>query len=154
MASGDIDSMHTGEKVVIGGLLIQIVVFSFFVISSAIFHIRLLRSPTPRSHDTPWRKHLSALYAASALVLVRSILRAIEYIQGNDGYILRHEPFLYVFDALLMLAVMVIFNVIHPSEIKALLRDTKAEGSHLEGGYRLQHSSRSSMLEMNGRPAC
>lgn len=42
--------------------------------------------------------------------------------QGNDGYLISHEAFLYIFDALLMLMVMVIFNVVHPSEINATLR--------------------------------
>ena len=148
MASGNIDSMHTGEKVVIAGLFIQIVVFGFFVLSSGIFHARLLKAPTARSYQTPWRKHLYALYAARALILVRSVLRAIEYIQGNDGYIMRREAFLYCFDALLMLAVLVIFNVMHPREIKEILLNTKARDG---GSYRLQHSSTSSMLEMNGQ---
>lgn len=41
---------------------------------------------------------------------------------GNDGYLISHEAFLYIFDALLMFFVMVIFAVVHPSEINAELR--------------------------------
>lgn len=33
-----------------------------------------------------------------------------------------HEVFIYVFDYLLMFIVMVVFNIIHPSEIYAILR--------------------------------
>lgn len=54
--------------------------------------------------------------------MVRSMFRLIEYIQGNNGFLLHHEAFLYVFDALLMFITMVIFNVIHPHEIGQLLR--------------------------------
>lgn len=49
--------------------------------------------------------------------MVRSIFRAVEYLQGFNGYLLRHEAYLYVFDAALMLFVMIIFNFIHPGEI-------------------------------------
>ena len=41
--------------------------------------------------------------------------------QGNDGYILRHEVFLYVFDAGLMTGLLLLINVIHPSQITGLL---------------------------------
>lgn len=49
--------------------------------------------------------------------MVLSVFRAIEYLQGFDGYLLRHEAYLYIFDAVLMFLVMVLFNYIHPSEI-------------------------------------
>jgi hypothetical protein len=48
------------------------------------------------------------------------------YIQGNSGYLLSHEVFLYIFDALLMLAVMIMFNWVHPSEVT---ENTKSEDS-------------------------
>ena len=56
------------------------------------------------------------LFGTSFLIMVRSVFRAVEYLQGNGGEILAHEAYLYVLDALLMLIVMVIFNVVHPSE--------------------------------------
>lgn len=39
----------------------------------------------------PWKRHLGVLYITSGLVLVRSVFRVVEYIQGQDGYFLRHE---------------------------------------------------------------
>lgn len=48
-------------------------------------------------------------------------------IAGNDGYLISHEVFLYIFDALLMFLVMVIFAVVHPSEINAQLRGPGAK---------------------------
>lgn len=63
----------------------------------------------------PWRKHLRCMYATSLLIVVRSIFRAAEYLQGFDGYLLSHEAYLYGLDATLMLAMMVLFNLVHPS---------------------------------------
>lgn len=64
---------------------------------------------------------MNALYAASVLILIRSVFRVAEYAEGNDGALLRTEVYLYVFDAVLMFLVMVTFAVIHPSEINCLL---------------------------------
>jgi hypothetical protein len=36
-------------------------------------------------------------------------------VQGNDGYVISHEVFLYVFDAAMMFLVMGVMNVFHPS---------------------------------------
>ncbi|KAH8814869.1 RTA1 like protein-domain-containing protein [Xylogone sp. PMI_703] len=111
--------------VVVVGLFIQIAFFSFFVVVALSFNRSINKAPTTRSKDPaiPWRKHIHTLYFTSILILIRSIFRCIEYIQGNDGYLLHHEIFIYIFDACLMLAVMVAFNVIYPSEVNALLKD-------------------------------
>jgi hypothetical protein len=50
---------------------------------------------------------------------------------GNNGYLLRHEVFLYVFDGVLMLAAMILLNVVHPSSLipsrgKTLKQDSSA----------------------------
>ena len=52
-------------------------------------------------------------YSASALIMVRSVFRVVEYVEGNNGYIMRREALLYVFDAVLMFFVMVLFNIFH-----------------------------------------
>jgi hypothetical protein len=65
-----------------------------------------------------WESYLIILYAASALIMVRSIFRVVEFGQGNAGYIISHEAFLYVFDGLLMVGVLVSLIVRHPSGLK------------------------------------
>lgn len=83
-------------------------------------------------HELPWKRHLYALYGSSTLILVRSLFRVIEYLQGNAGYLLKHEVFLYVFDAVLMFAVVVLFNWIHPSEITEIYQKRKSEERDVE----------------------
>lgn len=101
----------------------QIAFFGFFLISAVIFQLRIRRSPTPESlaDYIPWHKHMGAMHSSSVLILIRSIIRAIEYIQGTEGVILSNEWFLYVFDALLMFLVLAIFIVVHPSEVNCLM---------------------------------
>lgn len=73
---------------------------------------------------------MHVLFGTSLLIMIRSIFRVAEYLQGNDGYILAHEAYLYVFDAVLMLSVMAVFNMVHPSRAivlehsKSSYRDT------------------------------
>jgi hypothetical protein len=128
-------SVKLGQDIIVGGLFVQVIFFGCFVLVAVLFQTRIGKSPTPQSvsPQIPWRKHLTALYAASILILIRSTFRVVEFIQGYDGYILRHEWFLYAFDSVLMLSVMVIFNAIHPSEVKALLRGGKVS----RGGLKL-----------------
>lgn len=83
-----------------------------------------------------------ALYVASGLIVVRSDFRAVEYLQGFDGYLLRHEAYLYIFDALLMFLVMMLFNVIHPSEVMAVVNAEKDSGYGFELGGVVSHSHR------------
>jgi hypothetical protein len=127
--------IQTGQDIIVGGLFVQIIFFGCFLLCGVLFQIRIRKAPTPESVSDliPWRKHLTALYAASVLILIRSVFRVAEFIQGNNGFILRHEWFLYLFDSALMLGVMLIFNVVHPSEVKALLRG----GRMSRGGLKL-----------------
>jgi hypothetical protein len=112
-AGGKPNSYKRGERIIIAGLFVQIVIFSIFVFTSSTVHRRVSKSPTPAALQGSilWRRHLYVLYASSCLILVRSIFRVVEYIQGNGGYLISHEIFLYIFDALLMAAVMAIFGI-------------------------------------------
>lgn len=96
----------------------QLIFFGVFLVVAVNFHIRVRRDPTPRSRiGIPWQKHLKVLYAAGLLIMIRSLFRAVEYLQGFDGYLLSHEVYLYIFDAVLMVITMALFNFVHPVEI-------------------------------------
>lgn len=134
LASKDLNTIHLGQKIILIGLFVQIAFFGFFVVVSVSFNRAINKRPTSRSTDPTisWRKHLRALYLASILIMIRSIYRCVEYIQGNSGFIIRHEFFIYILDGVPMFFVMAIFNVIHPSEINALLK-----GGLMAKGFKL-----------------
>ncbi|KAJ5776604.1 uncharacterized protein N7511_001615 [Penicillium nucicola] len=119
----DTDNPSTGERIIIGGLFVQIIFFGFFVVSALVFQLRVKKQPTARSGELSslWHRHLTALYIASGLILVRSIVRVVEYLQGYDGYLMKQEVFIYVFDALLMFVVMMVLHIIHPSEVNCII---------------------------------
>ncbi|KAK5740508.1 hypothetical protein LTR17_004545 [Elasticomyces elasticus] len=128
MMSGDnIDSINTGQTLVVAGLFVQVVFFGLFLIAAGLFHFRILQMPTTKSYELAWwKKHMLSLYVVSGLIFVRSIVRVVEYLQGFDGYIMTHEAFIYVFDATLMIIAVVIMNVIHPGEVAKEVRAAKS----------------------------
>lgn len=76
------------------------------------------------------------LYIASGLIMIRSVFRVVEYLQGNNGYLLRHEVYLYIFDALFMLVVMCLFNLVHPAQVTDLYQKRISGGEVLAMGQR------------------
>ncbi|KAM0554893.1 hypothetical protein ACHAPJ_006628 [Fusarium lateritium] len=128
-AAGTLHLYNIGEKVIIAGLLVQIVVFGFFVINSLLFHYRLCQFPTTESTrgDVPWRRYLYVLYVSSVLILIRSIFRVVEYLQGNKGYLISREVFLYIFDAILMALVMVVLLVWYVEHLQKKNEPTDSE---------------------------
>jgi hypothetical protein len=120
-AAGTLDLYELGEKVIIAGLFCQVVVFGFFVVVSVLFHSRIVKRSTVRAANNtiPWMRYLYVLYSTSAIILIRSVFRIVEYLQGNDGYLIAHEIFLYMFDAVLMAGVMLIFLVWYVEKLEA-----------------------------------
>lgn len=133
MAAGTVAAMNTGANIVIGGLAIQLLFFGFFVVVSTVFHWRMKRRSTLRNQvsspfndcSKSWESMMWALYATCFLILVRSIFRVAEFVEGNDGFIMRREYLLYIFDACLMALTGAVLAVVYP-------------GSHLghDGGKR------------------
>jgi len=65
----------------------------------------------------PWQASLLMLYATSLAILVRNIYRMVEFVMGQDGYLLSREWPTYVFDGALMLLVMIGFYIWYPSQL-------------------------------------
>lgn len=136
MAGGTLDALHNGERIVIIGLIVQIVFFSLFAVTAAVFHMRLVGSMSAKAavSGIPWQRYLYTLYIASGLILVRSVFRLIEYAQGNSGYLISHEVYMYIFDSVLMFLAMVLFTWEHPSQLNAKLN---GGGTAVRYGIRL-----------------
>jgi len=134
MAAGSDAKM--GEYIVIAGLVIQILFFGLFVSAAVSFHLQYRRHTSCDVHEAsfPWQSILWMLYINSALILARCLFRVVEYGMGQSGYLLQNEWPLYVFDSVLMLAVMGTFYHQYPSEIPASLGNGQKGGSSEEGG--------------------
>jgi hypothetical protein len=120
LTSDDPDKVSQGQDIVLVGLYVQIVFFGFFILNSLLFLFRISRHPTILSANVPWKRHFGTMFVASVLILIRSIYRVVEYVQGKGGELMTHEAYLYGLDAFVMLLAMITFHVFHPSAVTAM----------------------------------
>ncbi|KAE9366362.1 RTA1-domain-containing protein [Stipitochalara longipes BDJ] len=118
----DIKKSNTGQHIVIGGLVLQLVAFGFFTAIAVSFHLKMKRSQRLQGSVTQetvkeWRPLLFCLYASCILIMLRSVYRVVEFSQGFDGYLVSHEVYFYVLEAVPMMPPFILFNVFHPGRI-------------------------------------
>jgi hypothetical protein len=137
---------NIGNGVIIASLILQLLWFAFFIVVAGMFHRSMLMAPTAAAQrpEIRWRNYLFTLYFVGLFVMIRSLFRAIEFIQGSTGYLQTTEVFFYIFDALLMYFVVVYLHWKHPSEIAFLLRD---EQPYLNGFKLITLKSESGFLK-------
>ncbi|KAI8932678.1 hypothetical protein NX059_010172 [Plenodomus lindquistii] len=118
VSADDKDGFKRGENVILAGLILQILIFGFFVVVASIWHKRLAARPTAASSELPWVRYIWFLYATSGCITVRNLCRVIEYAMGKDGYLLSHEWPLYVYDFLPMMITLVVCIAWYDPNIK------------------------------------
>lgn len=140
--------LELGENIIIAGLVVQLIGFSVFIAVASVFHRRTVRQPTEASRTTAaggaWQRFMYVLYAVSALILVRSVFRTVEYAQGFGGGLQRSEVWLYVFDASLMFLATALLVVWHPSQIvagRARARGNMSSEYVSEEGFSMQQTT-------------
>ncbi|KAH8660380.1 RTA1 like protein-domain-containing protein [Xylariales sp. PMI_506] len=122
-----------GQWIVIGGLALQVAMFSFFIALAVTFQYRYQRYSVKAAVFTwtAWKETLYMIYGVSILIMIRNVYRIIEFLLGSDGYPMTHEWILYVFDPIPMFVVMVIFFLWYPSRLEVILADEHQELSDL-----------------------
>ncbi|QKD56924.2 RTA1 like protein-domain-containing protein [Fusarium oxysporum Fo47] len=109
-----------GQKIVLVGLFIQIIFFGLFLIVSIIFLKRMAvpgaGNPISRGKRS-WQALFIILLVASAVILARCIFRIMEFAQGHNGELASNELLIYLFDALPMAAVQILFHVVHAGDV-------------------------------------
>ena len=132
-ASGDPSSITKARVILLAGLITQLVALSLFIFTSWHVHHSIKKNPPElllKDTSLRWQNYFRAIEVVTVLMIVRSLVRTIEYLQGGGGYVISHEWFIYVFDAALMALVMVIFLVIYPGR---LVRDVRLMKDNHEG---------------------
>ncbi|KAI0100978.1 putative RTA1 domain protein [Nemania sp. FL0031] len=135
-ASSDPAAIALSRKVVIGGLFGQLGALVIFILITWLVKHRIDKEPTRvilEDMTVRWKNHFRALMLVTLLIIVRSIVRAAEYLQGEGGTIMSNEVFIYLFDATLMWLVMVAFLVLHPGRLIRHARQlSRGDGSNFK----------------------
>jgi hypothetical protein len=82
----DADAVSQGENIILVGLVVQILIFGFFVVVAGIWHRRLQQRSTATSMAVPWNRYIAYLYAASGFITIRNACRAAEYAMGKVSF--------------------------------------------------------------------
>ncbi|CAG8006830.1 unnamed protein product [Penicillium salamii] len=114
--TGDAHLMSIGKKVVLAGLIFSLFVFAFFVWIAATLHRRLNNTPTDilTMNDLYWRRYMWALYAACSALMLRNLVRTIQFGVSKSSALNQKELFIYLFDAFPMFFSMLVLAVCHP----------------------------------------
>jgi hypothetical protein len=119
MAQGK--SAALGQKVILAGLFAQLIFFGFFLIIAIVFERRIMKSgmryTIPKYGKHTWRALLLLLLAAAVVIIERCVYRVIEFGQGQDGYLMTHEVFMFIGDAAPMFFVQAVFHLIHAGDV-------------------------------------
>ncbi|CAK7225372.1 hypothetical protein SEUCBS140593_005882 [Sporothrix eucalyptigena] len=140
-ASGDPSSIALSKKVLLGGLITQVVALSFFILTCWHAHEQIKRRPDyelPVDPSISWQNHFRALELVTAILILRSVVRAIEFLQGEDGFVASHEVFIYVFDALLVFLIMLVFLILHPGRLIRSARQQSKSRFEIENNILLE----------------
>lgn len=160
---------QTGTDIIVVGLILQVLSFIGFMVCCVVFHRRFAASQRQASRrggrggdvensgpaasvtvtSLPWQSCLYMLYVTSLAVLARNLYRVVEFSMGVNGFLQVHEWPVYAFDAALMLLVMIIFFVWHPSTLYPNGVPPASAAASLENG-RGGPDQRESMIELTG----
>ena len=88
-------STTSGTSVVMIGLFVQLGFIAAFMLLTIYIGLAALRkgSASPVPHQV-----FVCMWVTMALIIFRNVYRVVEYLQGQRGYLARHEAFFYVFD--------------------------------------------------------
>ncbi|KAL7783448.1 RTA1 like domain-containing protein [Trichoderma ceciliae] len=115
---GSASKAQTGQRIIVGGLVFQLVAFAVFCLNTLLFHLRYRKhGRTDSVRHIPWQGILVMLYLTSGFIMIRNIFRAIQYAMDQDGYLLTHEWTVYVMDGMLMFLTMLDFAWKYPSQL-------------------------------------
>lgn len=119
------NKQNLGSILILVAISIQLCVITIFICVAGLFHRRCITSRAPvEKRKIPTL--MTTLYASMTLILIRCIYRIVEH-TGNTALdtddvekmrnlspLLRYEWFFYVFDAAVMLANSLLWNVFNP----------------------------------------
>jgi hypothetical protein len=99
-----------GTNVLVAGILFQLATVAVFAVLFGIFCFRI------RQYHLSQRTKalLSATAISTLMIYIRGIYRAIEMLQGWNGFLINHEKYFIALDGSMMVICGCVFNAIHP----------------------------------------
>ena len=102
----------TGTHIMVGGIVFQMASIAIF----ALFFCEFLRRAS-KDHGILEQKVkilIAAVTFSCLVIVIRSIYRTAELLQGWTGYLITHEGYFIGLDGVLMFLAVAVFNLVHP----------------------------------------
>jgi uncharacterized membrane protein len=117
-----------GTHIMVAGILFQLASIIVFVSLFIIVIFRTLKSKGEvlRQKKTQWI--IAAMVLSVVLIVIRSIYRTIELLQGWTGYLITTERYFIVLDGAMMVGAVGIFNIARPGWATLASKDSDIEG--------------------------
>lgn len=147
-ALGEPHQARVAQKILVTGLLLQIITFGIYTVLAILFDFRSSRDPALRAYKTQLeslRMLWIAFYISAALITIRTIYRTVEFMNvvpsssglyNQDGYLFNREWWFFVFESVPILFSVIVFSIWHP---RAYLPPRK--GFHISEGYKEQRKT-------------
>ncbi|KAJ3221200.1 hypothetical protein HDU81_010820 [Chytriomyces hyalinus] len=120
MLLSDPKNADLGIKILMAGLVVQVISFVLYLSIATIFYQRAVsligHASAGLVDDSAWRTVFGTLMVSGSMVFLRSVFRIVEFSYGFRGSIATNEVYMYVFDFALMALALLAFNVYHPGK--------------------------------------
>ena len=117
-ASSDLQTQKSGARIIMGGLVFQVIFFALFaVLAVYVYYSPLYNRPPTATQQTQsptvekplMDKVFFALFVTIVLILIRNVYRLIEFAVTPGTYIPSSEWLFYVFDMLAIFVAMLVY---------------------------------------------
>ncbi|KAF3941738.1 hypothetical protein ABW19_dt0210404 [Dactylella cylindrospora] len=105
------ERQEIGQNLLRAALVLQLLLF----ISFAWFSIKLQLNAKKLGIHGRWKNALYTLYVCGALIMIRCIFRVVEFFEGFNGHLVRHESYFYALECIPMVVNTLYMNSMHVS---------------------------------------
>ncbi|KAF9350658.1 hypothetical protein BGX26_011208 [Mortierella sp. AD094] len=149
---------NIGDKLFLVGVCAQGVSYCLFTALLSVALMRLIAERRKTGRDQARKGWMgldhstamitSGLYFSSLFIIVRSVYRIVEFVQGHDGYLISKEVFMFVLDAVPLILAIGTWAIVWPTvlldRIAAQVREGVLTYSMEAGSAQLRISSNES----------
>ncbi|KAG0275888.1 hypothetical protein BGZ96_003577 [Linnemannia gamsii] len=142
-----------GDKLFLVGVCAQGISYSLFTILLSDTLLRLVAEARKAGRSHPGKSWMGldqnvaitigGLYFSSVFIIIRSVYRIIEFVQGHDGYLISNEVFMFVLDAVPLVLAIGVWAIFWPTVLidriaaqaqeEAQMHSMEADNAQLSG---------------------
>lgn len=123
---------ENGTHIMVAGILFQLAAIIVFCVLFALVILRALRSSSSVLRQKKVQAIIAATVFAVLVIVIRSIYRTIELLQGWKGYLITTERYFLALDGAMVLLSLVVFNIAQPRWSETGKMEASADSSEMD----------------------